>query len=87
MDDNINNYDEKEVSLPLSSWIALCENNIYMYAKQQMFQSGIPIDLYCTVMKCVLADMQRDCMNFLINKNAELLLNGKEVQQCGDSNR
>lgn len=88
MDDNVNNYDDKkEVSLPLSNWIAMCENNIYIYAKQQMSQSGIPVDLQPTVMKCVLLKMQQDYINALVNQNAELLLNGKEVQQRGDSDR
>ena len=77
----------KEIEMPISNWFAMCENNIYAFAKNQMLQAGIPIDLQCFVIKCVNSRFQQDFINQLINRNAELLLNGKEVQQHGDSDR
>ena len=79
--------EEKEIEMSIANWIALCENNIYVFAKNQMLQAGIPIDLQCFVIKCVNSRFQQDFINKLINSNAELLLNGKEVQQRGDSDR
>lgn len=72
---------KNSVELPLSNWIAMCENNIYIYAKQQMSQSGIPVDLQPTVMKCVLLKMQQDYINALVNQNAELILDRKEESE------
>ena len=77
--------EENKVEMPLASWVALCENNIYNFAKQQMNQSGIPIDLQTTVIKCVMSRIQQDYINVLINQNAELILNRKEGQENADS--
>lgn len=76
---------KNSVELPLSNWIAMCENNIYIYAKQQMSQSGIPVDLQPTVMKCVLLKMQQDYINALVNQNAELIINNSGGNDDNDS--
>lgn len=76
---------KNSVELPLSNWIAMCENNIYIYAKQQMSQSGIPVDLQPTVMKCVLLKMQQDYINALVNQNAELTINNSGGNDDNDS--
>ena len=74
-----------KVDMPLSNWFALCENNIYNFAKQQMSQSGIPIDLQPNVMKCVLLRIQQDYINVLVNQNAELILDRKGEKENADS--
>ena len=71
--------------MPLASWVALCENNIYNFAKQQMNQSGIPIDLQTVVIKCVMSRIQQEHINVLINQNAELILGRKEGQEGANS--
>lgn len=76
---------KNSVELPLSNWIAMCENNIYIYAKQQMSQSGIPVDLQPTVMKCVLLKMQQDYINALVNQNAELTINNSGGNNDNDT--
>jgi len=76
---------KNSVELPLSNWIAMCENNIYIYAKQQMSQSGIPVDLQPTVMKCVLLKMQQDYINALVNQNAELTINNSGGNDDNDT--
>lgn len=76
---------KNEVDMPLSNWFALCENNIYNFAKQQMSQSGIPVDLQPTVMKCVLLKMQQDYIDVLVNQNAELIINNSGGNNDNDT--
>lgn len=80
---------EKEIKLdlPLSHWMKMCENNIFQFAKEQMLNSGIPVDLHLSVMEAVMSRVKSGVIDCLINSNVELIANNKkEVVEDGNDN-